>query len=76
MAPLRIAVLSLICGGGVGNLADRVRYHGYVTDFLNVGIGPVGTGIFNMADVALMTGMALLFLLHRRTKRKERNDAH
>lgn len=64
---LQIAALSLICGGGIGNLADRVRYDGYVTDFLNLGVGPLRTGIFNMADVALMAGMALLLLLHRRS---------
>jgi lipoprotein signal peptidase len=33
---------------------------GNVTDFLNIGVGPVRTGIFNFADVALMLGLALL----------------
>jgi signal peptidase II len=59
---LQIVALSLICGGGIGNLADRVRYDGFVTDFLNMGIGSIRTGIFNMADVALMTGIVLLLL--------------
>ena len=65
--PLQVVALSLICGGGIGNIADRVRYDGYVTDFLNMGIGSIRTGIFNMADVALMIGMTLLLLLHRRS---------
>jgi signal peptidase II len=34
--------------------------HGYVVDFAIVGVGPVRTGIFNMADVAVMAGVALL----------------
>jgi signal peptidase II len=61
---LQVLGLSLICGGGIGNLVDRWAY-GYVRDFLNVGLGPVRTGIFNVADVALMTGCLMVFLAHR-----------
>lgn len=67
--PGQIIALSLICGGGIGNLVDRVRYDGYVTDFLNMGIGPLRTGIFNVADVALMAGIALFMLQQRRSDR-------
>jgi len=31
-------------------------------DFLNVGVGPVRTGIFNVADVAIMLGAAVLLI--------------
>jgi signal peptidase II len=31
-----------------------------VIDFLNVGVGPLRTGIFNVADVAITLGVALL----------------
>jgi signal peptidase II len=51
--------VALIVGGGVSNLIDRVRYGGYVVDFLNVGIGPLRTGIFNVADMAIMAGVVL-----------------
>ena len=51
--------IALIVGGGVSNLIDRLRYGGYVVDFLNVGIGPVRTGIFNVADMAIMAGVVL-----------------
>jgi signal peptidase II len=51
--------IALIVGGGVSNLIDRLRYGGYVVDFLNVGIGPVRTGIFNVADMAIMLGVVL-----------------
>ena len=51
--------IALIVGGGVSNLIDRLRYGGYVVDFLNVGIGPVRTGIFNVADMAIMVGVVL-----------------
>ncbi len=55
-----VLALSLFCGGGLGNLADRLIHDGYVTDFLNIGLGPLRTGIFNVADVALMAGCLLL----------------
>jgi signal peptidase II len=53
---------ALVCSGGLGNLIDRIIRHGYVTDFLNVGIGPLRTGIFNVADFALLLGVAFLVL--------------
>src|SRR5215469_5537315 len=62
----QILGLSLICAGGVGNLIDRWAY-GYARDFLNVGLGPIRTGIFNVADVTLITG-CLLVLLTQRTR--------
>lgn len=51
-----------ILGGGVGNIFDRVLY-GSVTDFLHINAGPFQTGIFNMADVSIVTG-TLIVLLH------------
>jgi signal peptidase II len=61
--------LALFIGGGASNWIDRVM-RGSVVDFLNVGLGPVRTGIFNVADVAIMTGAALValaaFMLRKR----------
>jgi signal peptidase II len=53
-----IVSLSLLIGGGASNLLDRLVLGGKVTDFLNMGIGSLRTGIFNIADVAIMLGMA------------------
>lgn len=54
---------ALIVAGGLGNLIDRIRQQGAVTDFLNLGIGPVlRTGIFNIADLAIVIGVGLLLL--------------
>lgn len=50
--------LILVLSGGIGNLIDRIWNNGLVTDFINLGIGPLRTGIFNVADVALMLGAA------------------
>ena len=58
--------LALVSGGGLGNLVDRVRLRGYVIDFMNLGLGRMRTGVFNVADVAIMAGVALLVLPGRR----------
>jgi signal peptidase II len=54
--------LSLVLAGGLGNLLDRIFLSGRVVDFLNLGFGPVRTGIFNVADVAILLGFAILVL--------------
>ena len=62
--------LALIGAGGAGNIIDRVRFDGSVTDFMNLGIGSIRTGIFNVADVALMVGLALMLLTAWRDTRQ------
>ncbi len=57
MTRLQLLFLMLAVGGGLSNLIDRVFLGGKVTDFLNMGIGSLRTGIFNIADVAIMFGM-------------------
>jgi signal peptidase II len=51
--------LVLLIAGGASNLLDRL-VSGKVIDFLNVGLGPLRTGIFNVADVAIMLGAGLV----------------
>lgn len=64
--------LSLVVGGGLGNLADRVLRSGAVTDFIFVHYGPLRTGIFNLADVFITSGVAALLLASMsRRKRAE-----
>ncbi len=59
--------LVLFLAGGLSNLVDRIAF-GSVIDFLNVGIGPIRTGIFNVADVAIMAGIGLLVVDHWRRR--------
>jgi signal peptidase II len=47
--------LGLQLGGAMGNLLDRIRY-GHVVDFIDIGFWP----IFNVADVAIVTGVGIL----------------
>jgi signal peptidase II len=60
-APVIVA-LALFLGGGIGNLIGRLTNDGRVIDFMHIGIGNLRTGIFNVADMALMSGVALLAL--------------
>ena len=63
--------LAYILAGGIGNLIDRISNDGLVTDFVNVGVGPIRTGIFNVADVGVMFGAAaLVFCLWREPDRE------
>lgn len=65
--------LSLLTGGGLGNLIDRISNNGAVTDFVRLGIGPFRTGIFNLADVAIVTGVLMLLLWSVGEGRRTRN---
>lgn len=58
---LTLVALTLILAGGIGNLIDRVTtQEGVVIDFLNLGIGGLRTGVFNVADMAITGGFFLL----------------
>jgi signal peptidase II len=58
--------LSIVAGGGLANWLDRLQHGGAVTDFVSVGLGPVRTGVFNLADVCIVAGVALLLLVSLR----------
>jgi signal peptidase II len=53
--------ISLILGGAIGNLIDRLAY-GYVIDFLDVYYQSWHWPAFNIADSAICVGVALLIL--------------
>jgi signal peptidase II len=57
----RIALLA-IAAGGLSNWVDRVIRAGRVVDFMNLGLGSLRTGIFNVADLAIVFGGVWLFV--------------
>jgi signal peptidase II len=57
----QVGAFALIAGGGLANWLDRLVNDGAVTDFVSLGFGPLRTGIFNVADLAIVAGL-LLFL--------------
>jgi len=58
---LKRAALAMITGGALGNLVDRLR-DGAVTDFVRLYIHERRWPIFNVADMALVIGVALLLM--------------
>jgi signal peptidase II len=51
--------LTVFFAGGVSNWFDRA-VRGSVIDFVNIGIGPLRTGVFNVADVAILLGVLIV----------------
>ncbi|MCW7546110.1 signal peptidase II [Aurantimonas litoralis] len=58
---LTAIALGLVVGGAFGNLLDRLR-HGAVTDFLDFYVSAYHWPAFNFADVAIVSGVALLLI--------------
>lgn len=56
-----IFVYSLLIGGIIGNLIDRV-VHGYVIDYLSVKIFNYNFPVFNLADIGIVISVFLLFI--------------
>ncbi len=63
-----VVAFAFVIGGGIGNLIDRIAY-GSVTDFFQIKLGIFRTGIFNMADVSVTTGVLLLLFLSLKHKK-------
>jgi signal peptidase II len=61
---LAVSSSALIISGGLGNLIDRIINQGAVIDFMNIGIGSIRTGIFNVADLAIMAGVFMFLIFY------------
>tara|TARA_R110002050_G_scaffold182438_10_gene315980 strand:- start:1693 stop:2184 length:492 start_codon:yes stop_codon:yes gene_type:complete len=62
MDNLSLIAFSCIIGGGIANVYDRIAY-GSVTDFFYIKLTDVlHTGIFNMADLFVTSGMIMLLI--------------
>lgn len=61
MAASVIWGMGCVVGGGIGNVIDRLMY-GSVTDFLYLRFGMLHTGVFNAADMSIMTGVVILLV--------------
>ncbi|MBQ5699936.1 MAG: signal peptidase II [Alphaproteobacteria bacterium] len=64
-----VVPLSLIIGGAIGNLIDRVRF-GAVIDFLDFHIGGWHWPAFNIADICIVIGVGLYLLCMYIARRK------
>jgi signal peptidase II len=71
----------VVWAGGMSNLMDRTLRQGRVTDFIFISVGPLHTGIFNAADLAIMIGIAAIGLglwnqRHERPSGKASQNPH
>ncbi|MEN0004266.1 MAG: signal peptidase II [Bacteroidota bacterium] len=69
----QIAAFSFILGGGLSNIYDRLQY-GKVVDFMNIGIGNLRSGIFNVADMSIMLGLFILIPIAFRKESKPKPE--
>ena len=70
---MRFVGLSLVTTGGISNLIDRVFRQGAVTDFAIIRVGPIHTGIFNIADVLIMIGVGVIIWSLRQRRLSQTN---
>jgi signal peptidase II len=68
--PVLPPAVGLLIGGSASNLADRVRL-GHVTDFLHIRYWPA----FNLADTAIVVGVAILLFALMSADRRPRTRA-
>lgn len=54
-----VVAIGLVSGGAIGNVVDRIR-HGAVVDFVDFHVGGWHFATFNVADAAIVTGVALM----------------
>ncbi|HLB53701.1 MAG TPA: signal peptidase II [Gemmatimonadales bacterium] len=59
---LRAAAVGCLAAGALGNLLDRLRWDRGVVDFIDIGIGATRFWTFNLADLAVTTGVVLLMV--------------
>ncbi len=71
-----VITLSLIVGGGVGNMIDRIAL-GYVVDFIDVKFLPFWKWIFNIADSFVCVGaflLVIIFIVEEIKVKKEKDN--
>lgn len=69
-----IIAFGLIYGGLLGNLVDRIIY-GYVIDYIKILIGSYNFPVFNIADVAIVSGFILLIYAVIKGEDKNENSS-
>jgi signal peptidase II len=70
---LAALAIGAIAGGAVGNVIDRLRY-GAVVDFIHAHIGGWSWYVFNIADAAIVCGVAVLILESQHVRRSRQPD--
>ncbi len=66
--------LSMVVGGALGNIIDRL-YLGAVVDFFDVGFGTLRWPVFNVADSFVTVGIFLMAIGYLQQKEKDKSIA-
>lgn len=72
MGRVFLSGITLVMAGGLSNLIDRLVNDGHVVDFLVLDVGAFRTIVFNLADVLVLLGTALLIVSALRAERSLR----
>ena len=67
---LHLLGIALFAAGGLGNLVDRIAL-GSTRDFLLLRAGPLHTGVFNLADAAILAGLGALLVAQVKRRRSD-----
>ena len=63
LSAYELVCICSIIGGGMSNVYDRIMHNGWVTDFMNFGIGGLRTGTMNFADLSICFGAFFLIII-------------
>ena len=66
-------IISLIIGGAVGNLYDRLTYFA-VPDFIDFHIGEFHWFVFNVADIFITIGVIIMILFESIFNEQKKNE--
>lgn len=70
----QVIALSSVIAGGLSNLLDRILFNGSVSDFINLGIGRLRTGVLNVADLSITFGALVFIILEFQREKKEKQE--
>lgn len=73
--PVLFSGVALVAAGALGNLVDRLRWDRGVVDFIDIGLGDTRFYIFNVADMAITFGAAVLWFALRKPPIREQEPA-
>ncbi|MBU0954098.1 MAG: signal peptidase II [Spirochaetes bacterium] len=71
---IKAILMACFAAGGLGNLIDRLFNNFSVVDFLNFGIGPLRTGILNIADLSITFAAVIYIIYEFRSNKKKPAD--
>ncbi len=75
LSSVSTVALSCLAGGGISNIIDRTLHDGVVIDFLSLRLPMIHTWIFNVADVTITLGIAMLVIQHIRSAKPNNTPA-